>query len=647
MNYLPITEAEIVWPAGLPRSHTYGDHYFNTDGGLDETRYVFIRQNGLPDKWRDKASFVVAETGFGTGLNFLATSHCWLNTTSINQKLTYISVEKHPLNKADMQRALALWPELEELSREFIARYPANLPGFHCVSLFNARIKLLLLIGDACEMLSQLHAQVDVWYLDGFSPKANTAMWSLALFNQVARLSKMGCSFTTYTAAGNVRRGLQSAGFEVSKVLGFGKKREMLYGEMPANRQQTLSKPWFDLSNIATPQKKEIVIIGAGIAGLTSAYVFANSGWDVTVFEKESTVANGASGNPVGLVMPRFTADMNRGAQFYTQSFMRTVEWLNDLKNVSNFASWWRSGVLHLMPEEKRRKLSELKIPSSMMTELSIDEIKKLYGLEVKHGGYFVHQAGYLEPVKLCQFLFGSLLDKVKFHFSSEITELKNKGGKWQIMSASTMLAHSCNVMIANASDAAQLVSEVFLPLIPVRGQVSQVSVESLNQRLSFPIVCENYLTPIVNGYATLGASYERENLALDLRVAEHQVILSELQDSVPGLLNHQGFSKGRASLRCTTHDRFPVLGPVPDVCFYQTAYADIRHGKPQKNYLPAEYQPGLFLNTGHGSRGLVSAYPAAELLLTMLEKQALIYSNEVLESLHPARFLVKQMKRQ
>ncbi len=646
MKYFPTTEAEIIWQAGQPRSRKYNDHYFNTDGGLEETRYVFIQQNGLPARWHDAARFVIAETGFGTGLNFLATSQCWLATTQPTQKLTYISVEKHPLNKTDLRQALNLWPELAFLAQDFIAQYPPNIPGFHYLNLFDGRISLILLLGDACEMYRQLQAQVDVWYLDGFAPKQNAAMWSHALFKEIARLSRVGCRVTTYTAAGDVRRGLEIAGFALKKRTGFGVKREMLVGEMREKAQSSLAKPWFDFSRINKAEKKEVAIIGAGIVGLTTAYVLANSGWNVCVYEKQSKIAGGASGNPVGLVMPRFTADMNCGAQFYTQCFLTTVAWLNHLQHKRGFNHWHSCGVLHLMPEEKLGKLRCLNLPEALLTELTAHEIKTKYRFGAKYGGYFVHQAGYIEPVMLCQFLFDALLESVKFNFSTEVTALKKMDNGWDIISQSEVLQNSKNVVIANANDAVQLLPQVELPLIPVRGQVSQLSPDAFNHALSFPLVCENYLTPVVEGYATLGASYERDHLALGLREEEHQATYSQMESVIPGLLNPRCFARGRASLRSTTHDRFPVVGPVPNISYFQKVYADIKHGKPPRDFPAAEYQTGLFLNTGHGSRGLVSAYNAAELLRVIMEQQPLMFSNDILASLHPARFLVKKMKR-
>ena len=231
--------ANIEWRNGQPFSREFQDVYFSTDNGLQETEYVFLQGNKLVNRWTNSyiQSFNIAETGFGTGLNFFCAANIWLSTAQKNAKLQYISVEKHPLSLEDMNTALSFWPQLKSLTEPFLTKYNNLLSDSTSISLFDNRVQLSLLIGDATECFSKINEKADAWFLDGFAPSKNPDMWQTKLFEQISRLSKKNTTFATFTSAGNVRRGLINAGFRVSKRSGFGKKREMLLGhfEGPAN----------------------------------------------------------------------------------------------------------------------------------------------------------------------------------------------------------------------------------------------------------------------------------------------------------------------------------------------------------------------------------------------------------------------------
>jgi len=227
----------IEWRDGQPYASRFQDVYFSTDHGLQETEYVFLQGNALTPRWKNLAqeTFTIAETGFGTGLNFLCAAKLWLALAPINTQLHFISTEKYPLSLADITQALALWPELSSISKPLLAEYTHAVQSGTPLMLFESRIKLSLHIGDATHILQTLnlkHTSVDAWFLDGFSPAKNPDMWQPALFTQMAALSNTQSTFATFTSAGDVRRGLISAGFTVQKKTGFGKKREMLTGAL-------------------------------------------------------------------------------------------------------------------------------------------------------------------------------------------------------------------------------------------------------------------------------------------------------------------------------------------------------------------------------------------------------------------------------
>lgn len=228
----PSNTANIEWRDGQPYASEFQDVYFSTDNGLLETDYVFLKGNDLTNRWLDAEmkTFTIAETGFGTGLNFLCAVDTWLATSRESATLHFISTEKYPLSLQDMHTALSFWPQLQAVSEPLLAKYESLIHGVNTIAFYDSRVQLSLLIGDATASFSKITSQVDAWFLDGFAPAKNPEMWQPELFQQMARLSKTTTTFSTFTSAGDVRRGLMNAGFNVIKRTGFGKKREMLIG---------------------------------------------------------------------------------------------------------------------------------------------------------------------------------------------------------------------------------------------------------------------------------------------------------------------------------------------------------------------------------------------------------------------------------
>lgn len=224
--------ANINWINNKLYSIDFNDIYFSTEDGLQETEYVFIEHNQLKQRFAQPNlnHFTIIETGFGTGLNFLAICAHWLALSSPHAKLHYISIEKYPLKLADLQRAMQLLPQFHLFSSELISQYAELESGLNQFNLAASRIQLDLRVGDVAAQLAQIDEMADTWILDGFAPAKNADMWSGEVFGYMARLSRINTTFATFTSAGVVRRGLQAVGFDVKKQAGFGKKREMLNG---------------------------------------------------------------------------------------------------------------------------------------------------------------------------------------------------------------------------------------------------------------------------------------------------------------------------------------------------------------------------------------------------------------------------------
>lgn len=214
---------------GVPYSEAFGDIYFSMQGGPEETGYVFLQGNNLPKRWQSAVDFTIAETGFGTGLNFLSAWKLWQECGG-GGVLRFISLEKFPLTGGELAGTLSLWPQLSVFTDQLVRDYPSSDRGRHIMYFDEGSVELVLLMGDAYQMLQLEHFRADAWFLDGFSPAKNPDMWSAQLCNEIGRLTAPGGTFATYTVAAQVRENLQQAGFEVERVPGFGRKRHMLQG---------------------------------------------------------------------------------------------------------------------------------------------------------------------------------------------------------------------------------------------------------------------------------------------------------------------------------------------------------------------------------------------------------------------------------
>ena len=221
--------SDIEWRDGtLPISKHFDDPYYSREDGRAETAHVFIAGNNLPQRWNKSEHFTIAELGFGTGLNFLETVYQWQALADVTARLNFISFEAFPLKAEDARTALSSWPELEILANRLLDFWHWNGKGLQID--FAPNIHLRVFEGDANQTLPAQNLNADAWYLDGFSPAKNPELWNENLIHEVGRNTRTGGTFATYTSAGFVRRNLQAAGFEVSKVPGFGRKREMLAG---------------------------------------------------------------------------------------------------------------------------------------------------------------------------------------------------------------------------------------------------------------------------------------------------------------------------------------------------------------------------------------------------------------------------------
>lgn len=638
---------------GIPTAEDYGDIYFNPQGQADEVRHVFIEGNDLSERWQGIDRFCIGETGFGSGLNLFTAWAAWQQYSTPRGRLHWVSVEKHPIRREDLQAIYQAWPEHKTLSDELLEQYPDAVGGFHRLTLAGGRLIVDLLIGDATEMLQAFHGRVDAWFLDGFAPAKNPDMWDEALFEQLARLSHSETTLATFTAAGHVRRALQAAGFEISKRPGFGRKREMLCGSYRQASSQTSSAPWLHLP---TPPKdaQRAIVIGAGLAGTACAEALARRGWQVDVLEQHDKIAQEASGNPAGILLPRLRADHDPGSRFYLAGYQHALREPSRLARGGQTVPHAFNGVLELnglprIAQYQEKIQSHLPLPESFFKAVDQQQASELAGIPVGNGGLFYSQGGWLAPAALCEARLACHEQRIRLHTGNRVERICHDNDIWQVHDAAgRLLAEAPVLILANARQAKQLPGLDWLAINQVRGQLSYIKAGKASRGLQRVVCQEGYITPARDSRHVVGASYNRDRNDTELSRQEHEDNRRRLADILPDCMDELDFqnAEGRVAFRAVPPDRLPLVGPLIDQDDFQQRYADLHQGKPASAYAPARYLPGVYASLGHSSRGLITTALSAEIIAAMLCDEPLPVEHAVMEALLPQRFLLRSLRK-
>ncbi|WP_040661666.1 bifunctional tRNA (5-methylaminomethyl-2-thiouridine)(34)-methyltransferase MnmD/FAD-dependent 5-carboxymethylaminomethyl-2-thiouridine(34) oxidoreductase MnmC [Neptuniibacter caesariensis] len=645
--------SSIKWKSDTPFSSTFNDIYFSPTDGKEETDYVFIDGNKLPERIKFcSGTFTIAETGFGTGLNFLCSWLAFRNNSNSNAHLHFISVEKFPLSKADIAIALQKQEVLKGLSSQFIDQYNTLSSGINKFIFDHGKVRLTLIFDDASKGYQRLNEHVDAWYLDGFAPSKNPDMWSPELFQQIARLSHPGTTFSTFTAAGIVRRGLQEAGFEVSKQKGFGRKREMLIGTFTGKqKQKTIAKPWFELPRGDKPES--VTIIGGGLSGCTTARALAERDIQVTLIEKEDQLATGGSGNRQGALYAKLPVKPTNQGELHLAGFLHTVNKLKQLDPEQTL--WSQCGVAQLATNEKELKRQQELIEhgsysDELVTAKSAEELSTLAGSRVEHSGLFFPDAGWVSPRDLCR----SLVEHKNIQIqNTSITTTEYNNGQWVLTDNEGNALHASHLIICNAELANQFEQTSHIPLKPIRGQVSISPVSESSLHLDTVICGEGYISPAKDNLFCFGATFDLKGKERNVTDKDHAKNLHNLSQVLPEI--HSAITgpdkpqlEGRTAFRCSTPDYMPIVGPVPVHDSFTETFGKLRKDRKWKfENVRAEHHPNLFINTGHGSKGLITCPISAELLTAMICDEPLPLPKDLVDTINPARFIIKNLIKQ
>jgi tRNA 5-methylaminomethyl-2-thiouridine biosynthesis bifunctional protein len=521
----PRLTSPLDWTSdGQPRSALYGDVYFSSEDGLAEARAVFLEGCGLPDGWAGRRRFVVGELGFGTGLNIAALLDLWRRARPAGATLHVFSIEAHPISAGEAARALARWPELGAVSGPLIAGWPGRARGFHRLELPDGVI-LDLAVMEVAEALRGWSGAADAWFLDGFSPALNPAMWTDEVLALVAARSAPGARAATFTVAGAVRRGLAAAGFAVEKKPGFGRKRERLEARLAGEATESSAR--------------RVAIVGGGIAGAAAARAIRALGAEPLVIEAEALGAGG-SGNPAALVTPRLDAGLGPPARLFAAAFRRAVQ-LYEQQPQAILAR----GVLQLAREPR---------DASRFAKIAASDLFEPGALEAAPAGLDQRAALVVEPGAVLPAWAGETR-------IAEVAGLRRCSDGWALLDATGHeIARAGAVIVAAGLASRRLVAD--LPLQAVRGQASWASGARAE-----PAAWGGYVLPTRDG-VLFGATHDRNDEGRDVRATDHDRNLETLAAAFPELAARLAGRplQGRAAIRATTPDRLPIAGGADGV---------------------------------------------------------------------------------
>jgi tRNA 5-methylaminomethyl-2-thiouridine biosynthesis bifunctional protein len=391
--------------------------------------------------------------------------------------------------------------------------------------------------------------------------------------------------------------------------------------------------PWFALPPPTTPQ--HATVIGGGIAGCQIAHALAQRGWSVTLLERHARLATEASGNRAGVLTPKMTAQTSWGETFYRDAFHFAVQQIHALEAAGHHIDWAQCGALQLAhePREAARQqaLRVRGLPADFIQILDREAASAIAGIPLPVGASYFPQAGWVNPASLCAALVAH--ERIDVRTLTDATRLPTSG----------------ITIIASGREAQRFAESAFLPFLPVQGQTSVAQASPATAALRTTVGHEGYLTPAMQGQHIFGATFVRNVREAVLDTAADQLNAQQLAEHLPDFAQALGqVASSHAAIRMTTPDRYPIVGALPDVAFFQEHYATLRHGnsRAQQALPAAHYQPGVFILAGLGSRGLTTSGWCAALLAALICGETLPVAATLYCNVHPARFLIRQLKR-
>lgn len=626
---------KLTWtPDGAPHAEDVGDVYFSGDG-LAEKRAVFLAGCRLPEAWSDRDVFVVGELGFGAGINLVALWDLWRrNRPRPHSRLHLVSVEGALMSAADAARVHALWPELADLSAHLIANWPARARGLQRISLSDG-VTLDLFVDDVVAALQQIAAKMDAWFLDGFAPSKNPAMWTPEVCAHVARLSAPSARLASYTVAGELRRNLDAVGFSVRKAAGHGRKRERLeavFRPLIARPEESTDETAMHRADGGLVATRTALVIGAGVAGAWATHALIRRGLAVTVLDA-ARPGSGASGNPLALVMPRLDATDTPTARALIAAFLYARRaWLGLPRDAAAPLDVRRLPGSDTETARFTRLLADPPLDSSLLSPLDPD---------APSAGLIHHQAVAVRPARALP----ALMSGADIRTDARVIAIaSHAAGASVTLATGAVLDFDMVVVCAGA----ELPGFGGIACPPLAGRLGQIEHAAGFGAEPSAIADGGYAVAAFDDLV-FGATFEAAGAGppavTDAARAENIATLARL---MPHADPARFDLASRASVRATTPDRLPFAGPPPT-----GQPADPKEKAPEQP--PAPSGPGespavrhpVMLVGGLGARGFLWAPLLAELVVAQALDEPLPVEARVAVLLDPDRFRRRERSRE
>ncbi|TGK08583.1 bifunctional tRNA (5-methylaminomethyl-2-thiouridine)(34)-methyltransferase MnmD/FAD-dependent 5-carboxymethylaminomethyl-2-thiouridine(34) oxidoreductase MnmC [Leptospira fletcheri] len=640
---------------GTPVSTEFDDIYFSPQNGLEETKHVFLSGNRLYERWTEgpfseKKSFCILEIGFGTGLNFLATWQLWKETKRKNpySLLRFVSYELFPLTSEEIDTAISNFPELTSYLEIFLKQYSALVPGCNHFLFETEGVALDLWIGDARECLPESSGKFDAFFLDGFAPSKNPELWGPEISKHFSTMALQDSTFATFTVARTVKDSMESAGFEIRKIPGYGKKREMLAGTFSKEPKEPEGFPFHRNYPGGKPPEK-VIIVGAGLAGAGIARAFALRGIQVSVWD--DAPPSRASSIPKAISHPHLTKFPSPASLWTLRGFSHSLRRYPDL-----------------LPEKAYEIVGTLQFPGMEMSwDRMIEGIRshnlskeivepeentnaKTPDLRKETRGVFYPKGFWTETPEFVS----SLLEHPNvFRVNAKVSRLERSGNSWRVFREDGETEDVDCVILANSSGIQplleNLLGESLFLLSKVRGQLLELS-SGMPDGSDPILIGEHYLTPSKKGVRVLGSTFDEFDADPEPREKDRDKLL----DYAEKLFTEGGWKAGKYEIkrqfvgfRSQTKDRFPVLGEILEPKEFRRSYTGSALPKNKnKTVLPVEPLRGLFVFGGLGSRGVLSSLIGGETLASIVLGEPLPIENSLYSALHPSRFLYREIRK-
>jgi tRNA 5-methylaminomethyl-2-thiouridine biosynthesis bifunctional protein len=562
-----LVPAKLDFRDDTPYSAAYGDVYHSAAGGLAQAQRVFLQGNGLPERWARRERFVILETGFGFGLNFLTTWRAWKDDPARCRRLHFVSVEKHPFALEDLRTLHQRYPEVKAEASALHAQWPLIVGGAHRMEF--GSVALTLFFADVAA-LRDLRLAADAIYLDGFAPAKNPEMWTHQVMRSVSRLAARDATLATWSVAGSVREALEATGFAAEKRAGFGGKREMLTARRIGVRPQP--------SESRSDPKRQAIVVGAGLAGAAVCERLCARGWEVELHERRAEPAQEASGNHAGTFHPMVTSDDSIFARLTRAGFLYALRNWQRLVG----ARYDQCGVLQLARSDKEigaQQKAVAGLPAQYAQFVTREEASAHAGVPVAAPGLWFAESGWIKPRTLVRAQLDACGERLHRRFGSTVERIPE--GKI--------------VVLANSADAPKLCPVPHLRLRRVRGQLTYVPAEALEPPRTV-VLRGGMVLPPIDGVCVVGATYDLEDDDAAVREDSEAGNLERLRNILGVEVRTK--TEGRVSFRAVTPDRLPVVGRIAE---------------------------GVYAAFAYGSRGIVWSALAAEIMTVPVNRAKLM----------------------